>query len=79
MRFPGLPSLRTDRVNRSRGARIVTATAAVAAAFSLVLPAAANAAPAPQTPKVDQRVLDSLGAFAPAIICLLYTSPSPRD
>lgn len=76
MRFPGLPSLQTGRVNRSRGARIVTATAAVAAAFSLVLPAAAHAAPAPQTPKVDQRVLDSLGAFAPAIIGSVAT-PGP--
>ncbi|MEE4024847.1 hypothetical protein V1Y59_17310 [Gordonia sp. PKS22-38] len=37
------------------------------------MPAVADAAPAAAHPKVDQRVLDSLGAFAPAIIGAVAT------
>ncbi|MDL9935691.1 hypothetical protein QSJ18_02935 [Gordonia sp. ABSL1-1] len=40
------------------------------------MPTAAQAAPAPAAPRVDQQVLDSLGAFAPAIIGSVIT-PGP--
>ena len=81
MRFPGPLTPRSRRFSgrqpgRFASARVLTATAAVAAAISLALPVAAHAAPTPQAPKVDQRVLDSLGAFAPAIIGSVAT-PGP--
>lgn len=56
-------------------ARIAVAAATVAVAASLAAPAIATAAPTP-APKVDQRTLDSLGAFAPAIIGSV-TTPGP--
>ncbi|MCM3896249.1 hypothetical protein ND991_13615 [Gordonia sputi] len=58
-------------------ARIAVAAATVAVAASLAAPSLAHAAPAPtQATKVDQRTLDSLGAFAPAIIGSV-TTPGP--
>ncbi|MFW0786646.1 hypothetical protein AAFP35_19295 [Gordonia sp. CPCC 206044] len=50
--------------------RTAVAAMSVVAAASLALPGVAEAAPAPKpaAPKLDQRTLDSLGAFAPAII-----------
>ena len=56
-------------------ARIAVAAATVAVAASLAAPAIATAAPTP-APQVDQRTLDSLGAFAPAIIGSV-TTPGP--
>ncbi|MDY6808726.1 hypothetical protein GIY30_05575 [Gordonia sp. HNM0687] len=53
--------------------RTAIAAISLAAATSLALPAVAEAAPTPAPPKVDQRVLDSLGAFAPAIIGAVAT------
>lgn len=73
-------------VSMSRSRRLIAATS-VAIATSLAVPAVALAAPAatpapqaPQTPPAtqtpDQRTLDSLGAFAPAIIGAV-TTPGP--
>ncbi|MGV9825266.1 MULTISPECIES: Rv1157c family protein [unclassified Gordonia (in: high G+C Gram-positive bacteria)] len=59
----------------TRRARLATVAATFALAASLAAPAIASAAPAP-APKVDQRTLDSLGAFAPAIIGSV-TTPGP--
>ncbi|GAC66450.1 hypothetical protein GS4_02_01610 [Gordonia soli NBRC 108243] len=65
----------TDR--RGRRGMVVTMTA-FAAAAALAMPTAAHAAPQqiPAHPKVDKRTLDSLGAFAPAIIGSVAT-PGP--
>lgn len=77
MRLPVLQSLRSRpspaarRIHRPATRtvrRLGVATMSIAAAMSLAVPAVADAAPAPAKPKVDQRTLDSLGAFAPAII-----------
>ncbi|MBD0859713.1 hypothetical protein IA539_00580 [Gordonia sp. zg691] len=75
MRFTRPLRLRSgsSRAHRPRAARLLVAASALAAATSLALPVAAQAAPAP---KIDQRVLDSLGAFAPAIIGSVAT-PGP--
>lgn len=56
--------------------RRVFAATAVALAASLAMPALASAAPTPAPPAPDQRTLDSLGAFAPAIIGSV-TTPGP--
>lgn len=69
MRLPALVRLPSS----SRTRRLV-ATGAMTLAASLAIPAVATAAPAPQTP--DQRTLDSLSAFAPAIIGSV-TTPGP--
>ncbi|AZG48729.1 Rv1157c family protein [Gordonia insulae] len=55
--------------------RAAVAAMSIAAATSLAMPAVAEASPAPKSPapKVDQRTLDSLGAFAPAIIGAVAT------
>lgn len=52
--------------------RVAVAAMSVAAATSLALPAVAQAAPSPTAPttapKVDQHTIDSMSAFAPALI-----------
>ncbi|MFE0750040.1 hypothetical protein [Gordonia sp. NPDC058843] len=74
MRFSRPLRLRSGNApHRIRTRRLLVAVSALAAATSLALPMAAQAAPAP---KPDQRVLDSLGAFAPAIIGSVAT-PGP--
>lgn len=73
MRLTGLSTSRSPR----RAARVIIAATAFAAATSLAIPAA-HAAPAkPESAaQVDQRALDSMGAFAPAIIGSVAT-PGP--
>ena len=76
MRLPALLSPRSSRTRSHAGRparRITVAAMSLVAATSLAVPAVADAAPAPAQPKVDQRVLDSLGAFAPAIIGAVAT------
>ncbi|GAA1480865.1 hypothetical protein GCM10009624_13050 [Gordonia sinesedis] len=79
-----LPALRLPTARPASGRRTLrhaVAATSIAVAASLALPAVATAAPqqiAPTqgAPKVDQRTLDSLGAFAPAIIGSV-TTPGP--
>ncbi|GAB07513.1 Rv1157c family protein [Gordonia amarae] len=72
MRLPAHPSPRSPR----RAARLVLAATAIAAATSLTVPAA-HAAPTPKSAnKIDKRVLNSMGVFAPAIIGAV-TTPGP--
>ncbi|MFT4043992.1 MAG: hypothetical protein QM673_12600 [Gordonia sp. (in: high G+C Gram-positive bacteria)] len=52
----------------TRHARAVAAAATLVVATALAAPAIAFAAPSATPPKVDARTLESLGAFAPAII-----------
>ncbi|ATD71683.1 MULTISPECIES: Rv1157c family protein [Gordonia] len=75
MRFTRPSRLRStaSSPHRTRRHRLLLSASALVVAAGLALPAVAQAAPAP---KVDQRVLDSLGAFAPAIIGSVAT-PGP--
>ncbi|MEO9327290.1 Rv1157c family protein [Gordonia aurantiaca] len=73
MRFTRPSRLRSTASRPHRTRRLIVSASALVAAAGLVFPAVAQADPAP---KVDQRVLDSLGAFAPAIIGSVAT-PGP--
>lgn len=84
MRLPALHSLRARRAHRPASTRLAVTAVSLAAAASLAVPTVADAAPAPTAPgaalpapapglKADRQVLDSLGAFAPAIIGAVAT------
>ncbi|MGP3705483.1 Rv1157c family protein [Gordonia paraffinivorans] len=73
MRFTRPSRLRSTASRPHRTRRMLVSASAIVAAAGLAFPAVAQAEPAP---KVDQRVLDSLGAFAPAIIGSVAT-PGP--
>lgn len=82
-RSPAHSDDRTGITVRLPALRHAVAATSIAVAAALALPAVATAAPqqiAPNTAndvaKVDQRTLDSLGAFAPAIIGSV-TTPGP--
>ncbi|MBD1318422.1 hypothetical protein [Gordonia hankookensis] len=62
-----------NRPSSSTVRRVAVAAMSVAAATSLAMPAVAQAAPKAPAPKVDQRTLDSMSAFAPAIIGAVTT------
>lgn len=65
----GRDSRRATKRSPGRHARRAVTAVAFAAVAALALPAVASAEPAaPAVPKVDEAVLQSLGAFVPAII-----------
>lgn len=81
MRYTVLTGLRprsaafANRTSR-RVVASVTLSLAVATGVAMATPTAIAAPQVPPTPKVDQRTLDSMGAFAPAIIGSVAT-PGP--
>ena len=74
----GTDPSRHTRFSRTGGRIVasVTMSLAVATGMALAAPTATALPQVPPTPKVDQRTLDSMGAFAPALIGSVAT-PGP--